>query len=140
MKILLVENDSASLKLACDILQLGGHVVMLAVSADQAIETVQTVRPDVILLDLKLPHIEGLAVARYCRRDPALVDIPIVAVTAYPLDYSWKDARDVGCDDYIQKPLNTRTLTERLERLARTRHPVTGPVPDHSRQALGALS
>ena len=117
MKILVVENDPTSLKLTADVLQMDGHVVMLAVSADQAIESVQTVRPDVILLDLNLPHIEGLAVARQCRKSAGMRNVPIVAVTAYPMEFGHVDALAAGCDDYIQKPINTRTLSDRLEAL-----------------------
>jgi len=121
MKILVVENDPTSLKLTADVLQMDGHVVMLAVSADQAIESVQTVRPDVILLDLNLPHIEGLAVARQCRKLPATRNVPIVAVTAYPMEFGHVEALAAGCDDYIQKPINTRTLSDRLEALVATK-------------------
>jgi len=121
MKILVVENDPTSLKLTADVLQMDGHVVMLAVSADQAIESVQTVRPDVILLDLNLPHIEGLAVARQCRKSHATRNVPIVAVTAYPMEFGHVEALAAGCDDYIQKPINTRTLSDRLEALVATK-------------------
>jgi len=117
MKILVVENDPTSLKLTAEVLQMDGHVVMLAISADQAIESIKTVRPDVILLDLNLPNVEGLAVARQCRKDHSMRRVPIVAVTAYPLNYAREDALAAGCDDYIQKPINTRTLAKRLEEL-----------------------
>ena len=117
MKILVIENDPTSLKLASDVLHMDGHFVMLAVSADQAVECIRAAKPDVILLDLKLPQMDGLAIARQCRKEEASRNIPIVAVTAYPLQYARDEALAAGCDDYIRKPIDTRTLSLRLESL-----------------------
>jgi CheY-like chemotaxis protein len=119
MKILIIEDDPTSLKLASDVLQAGGHVIMLATTADQAILSLKTVKPDAILLDLKLPGIKGLGVARQCREESGTHDIPIIAVTAYPEKYSKEAALAAGCDGYIQKPINTRTLTQQIEAAAR---------------------
>lgn len=100
MKILIIEDDPTSLKLAGDVLQSGGHMVMLAVSADQAIQSINTVKPDAILLDLRLKGIRGLAVARQCREEALTRDIPIVAVTAYTAEYDERAAKKAGCDAY----------------------------------------
>ena len=115
MKILIIEDDPISLRLASEVLQGGGHVVMLATSADQAIYSINAVRPDVILLDLRLPGIKGLAVARQCREGPATGVIPIIAVTAFSAEYGEEDALKAGCDAYIVKPINTRTLLHQIE-------------------------
>jgi CheY-like chemotaxis protein len=115
MKILVIEDDPTSLKLASEVLQTGGHVVMLAISADHAIYSIQAVKPDVILLDLSLPGIKGLAVARQCRAEPANRDIAIIAVTAFSQEYGKKNALEAGCDAYIVKPINTRTLLQQIE-------------------------
>ena len=87
MKILIIEDDPTSLKLTSEVLQAGGHVVMLAVSADHAIYSIKAVKPDVILLDMRLPGIKGTAVARQCREEPATRDIPIIAITAFSMEY-----------------------------------------------------
>jgi CheY-like chemotaxis protein len=115
MKILIIEDDPASLKLTSEVLQGGGHVVMLATSADQAIYSIRAVRPDVILLDLRLPGIKGLAVAGQCRGEPATRDIPILAVTSFSEEYGKDEALKAGCDAYIVKPINTRTLLRQVE-------------------------
>jgi len=115
MKILIIEDDPTSLKLASEVLQAGGHVIMLATSADQAILSIKTVKPDVILLDMRLPGIKGPAVARQCREGMATRDIPIIAVTAFSADYGEEAAMKAGCDAYITKPLNTRTLLKQIE-------------------------
>jgi CheY-like chemotaxis protein len=115
MKILVIEDDPTSLKLASEVLQAGGHIVMLAISADDAIYSIRAVKPDVILLDLSLPGIKGLAVARQCRAEPANFDIAIIAITAFSQEYAQKNAMEAGCDAYIVKPINTRTLLQQIE-------------------------
>jgi CheY-like chemotaxis protein len=115
MKILIIEDDPTSLKLTSEVLQMGGHVVMLATTADQAIYSLKAVRPDVILLDLRLPGIKGFAVARQCREDSATRDIPIIAITAFSVEYGKDEAIKSGCDAYIIKPINTRTLLQQIE-------------------------
>ena len=121
MKILIIEDDPTSLKLASEVLQSGGHVIMLATSADQAILSIKAVKPDVILLDMRLPGIKGPAVARQCREETLTHDIPIIAVTAFSAEYGETDARKAGCDAYITKPINTRTLLQEIERVAATK-------------------
>jgi two-component system, cell cycle response regulator len=115
MKILIIEDDPTSLKLASEVLQAGGHVVMLAISADHAIYSIKAVKPDVILLDMRLPGIKGMAVAQQCREEPATRDISIIAVTAFSQEYGKDNALKAGCDAYIVKPINTRTLLQQIE-------------------------
>jgi CheY-like chemotaxis protein len=115
MKILIIEDDPTSLKLTSEVLQMGGHVVMLATTADQAIYSLKAVRPDVILLDLALPGIKGVAVARQCREEPSTRDVPIMAITAFSTEYGRDDALKAGCDAYLVKPINTRTLLQQVE-------------------------
>ena len=115
MKILIIEDDPTSLKLTSEVLQAGGHVVMLAASADQAIYSIKVVKPDVILLDVRLPGIKGLAVARQCREEPETHDVPIIAITAFSQEYGRDEALKAGCDAYIVKPINTRTLSQQIE-------------------------
>ena len=115
MKILITEDDPVSLKLASEVLQTGGHLIMLAASADQAINSIEAVTPDVILLDLRLPGIQGLGVARQCREATGTRDIPIIAVTAFTSDGGRAEALAAGCDAYLAKPINTRTLLQEVE-------------------------
>jgi CheY-like chemotaxis protein len=123
MKILIVEDDPVSLKLASEVLQSDGHIIMLAASADQAIRSVKAVRPDVILLDLQLPGIKGLSVARQVREEADTQEIPIVAVTAF-CDRVRKDAAlAAGCDAYLVKPINTRTLPQLIATVVAAKRP-----------------
>jgi CheY-like chemotaxis protein len=134
MKILIIEDDPASLKLTSDVVQGGGHVVILATSADQAIYSINAVKPDVILLDLRLPGIKGCAVATQCREEPGTRDIPIIAITSYSEEYRKDAALKAGCDSYIVKPINTRTLLQQIEDVvaAKTKTSSSKTVHEHS--------
>ncbi len=114
MNILIVENDPASLKLASHVLEAASHVVMTATTADQAILSIKTHKPDAIILDLHLPGVRGLAVARQCREDDATRDIPIIAVTAFAQNFEKDEAIDAGCDGFLLKPINTRTFAQEV--------------------------
>src|SRR5580700_293956 len=114
MRILVVEDEPASLKLAHLVLSSDGHEVAQAEAVDKAIDEITRSEPEVILLDLELPNIDGLTLARSLKSDPNKRHIVIVAVTAYPERYSREQAMAAGCDAYIVKPINTRKLTAQV--------------------------
>ena len=114
MKILVVEDEPASLKLAHLVLTSDGHEVAKAEAVDKAIDEIGKSEPEVILLDLELPKIGGLALARKLKSDPGRKHIVIVAVTAYPEHFPREQALAAGCDAYIVKPINTRNLTAQV--------------------------
>lgn len=114
MKILVVEDHPTQLKLARVVLSAAGHQVSDATAAEQAFTAIKADRPQIILLDLALPDMDGLTLARRLKADPATRDIHIVAVTAYPEEYSKAAALAAGCDAYIVKPINTRKLSDQL--------------------------
>jgi CheY-like chemotaxis protein len=118
MKILVIEDQPTQLKLAHHVLSADGHNVSDAGAADQAFAAIKIDRPQIILLDLVLPGMDGLALARKLRTDPETHDIPIVAVTSYPEKYSRAAALAAGCDAYFVKPINTRELSGQLNALA----------------------
>jgi two-component system cell cycle response regulator DivK len=114
MKILVVEDQPAELKLALHVLSAAGFDVDHAGAADQALAAIKEDRPTIILLDLSLPVMDGLTLARKLKADPATRDILIVAVTSYPEKFSMADALEAGCDAYLPKPVSTRTLPATL--------------------------
>jgi two-component system cell cycle response regulator DivK len=114
MKILVVEDQPAELKLALHVLSAAGFHVDHAEAADQALAAIKEDRPTIILLDLSLPVMDGLTLARKLKADPATRDILIVAVTSYPEKFSMADALEAGCDAYLPKPVSTRTLPATL--------------------------
>ena len=114
MNILLVEDDPTDSKLLSAVLKSSGHRVLEKASAEQAVEEIKARKPEMILLDLKLPGMDGLALARRLKQDPDTQHIPIVAITAAPEKFRKEEALAAGCDAYIVKPVDTRKLHEQI--------------------------
>ncbi len=115
MKILVIEDHPSQLKLAHHVLSAAGHEVSDAEAAAAAVVAIGRERPQAILLDLGLPDMDGLDLARKLKSDPATCDIPIVAVTSFPEKYTEADALNAGCSAYIVKPLSTRELPSQID-------------------------
>jgi CheY-like chemotaxis protein len=114
LKIFVVEDQPIERKLAVTVLHAAGHHVERAAAAEQALIAIKETLPDVILLDLSLPDMDGLSLARVLKADPMTRPIPIVAVTSYPESFSHAEALAAGCDAFLPKPLSTRTLPAML--------------------------
>jgi CheY-like chemotaxis protein len=114
MKILVVEDEPVEMKLAVHVLSAAGHEVLRAEAAEHALDAVRAALPDVILLDLSLPGMDGLALARSLKADPETCDIPIVAVTSNPEKFTRSAAMAAGCEAYLRKPVSTRLLPKVL--------------------------
>jgi CheY-like chemotaxis protein len=114
MNILLVEDDPTDMKLLSAVLTSSGHRVFGKASAEEVAEEIKGHRPDVILLDLKLPGMDGLNLARLLKSDPETQAIPIVAVTAAVEKFSEAAALAAGCDAFILKPVDTRKLPQQV--------------------------
>jgi CheY-like chemotaxis protein len=114
MKILVVDDEPSSLKLAHLVLTAEGYEVTKAEAAEKAVEEILRSEPEAILLDLELPGIDGLTLARNLKRDPKTRHIAIVAVTAFPERYTRDLALAAGCDGFIVKPVNTRKLSQQV--------------------------
>jgi two-component system, cell cycle response regulator DivK len=112
--ILVVEDNAANLLLMEAILRRGKFRVSKAESGDAAIVQVRTSRPDLILMDVQLPGEDGLSVTRRLKADPATAAIPVVALTAYAMAEDRERALAAGCDDYLTKPVDTRTLADEI--------------------------
>ncbi|MCR4339821.1 MAG: response regulator, partial [Gemmatimonadaceae bacterium] len=118
MKILVVEDHAVDIKLADLVLSTAGHDVRAVEAAEQAFAAIKEDRPQLILLDLDLPGMDGLALARQLKADPDTRDIHVVAVTCYPEQYPKAAALAAGCDAYLLKPINTRELSDQLTAVA----------------------
>jgi two-component system cell cycle response regulator DivK len=110
--ILIVDDNPANLKLLRVLLTGEGYQVRTAGDSQEALASIATVRPRLILMDLQLPGIDGLELTRRLKADPVTRDIRIVALTAYAMKGDEEKARAVGCDGYITKPIDTRALPE----------------------------
>ena len=118
MKILVVEDHALDLKLADLVLSTAGHDVSAVEAAEPAFAAIQEDRPQLILLDLDLPSMDGLALVRKLRADPDTRDIRVVAVTFYSEKYPKAAALAARCDAYLLKPINTRELSDQLTAVA----------------------
>jgi len=107
-RILIVDDNPTNLKLASHVLQAAGLEVERALDAEQAQEAIHRELPDLILMDLALPGMDGLSLTRLLKADARFRDIPIVALTASAMKGDDRKALEVGCAGYITKPINTR--------------------------------
>ena len=114
MKILVVEDAPSDLKLARVVLSSAGHEISEAETAETALAVIREDPPELMLLDLKLPGISGLALIRQLKGDRTTRDIPIVAVTSYPDDWTQQEALDAGCTAYLTKPIDMRKLVQQI--------------------------
>ena len=110
MNILVIEDDPSHLKLAHLVLSAAGYKVNGVTAAEQAIDSIKQEKPQVILLDLELPGIDGLTLVRRLKADEETRDVHVIVVTSYPDRYTKKDALAAGCDAYLVKPISTRAL------------------------------
>jgi len=109
-RILLVEDDERTREAMTDLLSMGGHEVIEAVDGEAGLKLAREHKPDLILLDFSLPKMHGWAVAREIRSDPAIQNIPIVALTAHVMVATQETAMEVGCDAYLTKPIDIQTF------------------------------
>lgn len=115
--VLVVDDNPLNLELVTDVLEAAGYVVTQAVTAEEAIAAVSASAPDVILMDIGLPGMDGYAAVRVLKANPATADIPVVALTAFAMAGDERRALESGFDSYITKPVNTRTLAQSVARL-----------------------
>jgi Response regulator containing a CheY-like receiver domain and an HD-GYP domain len=118
MNVLVIEDNSIHLKLARLVLSSAGYQVRTAEAAEHAFNSIKEDKPQVILMDMELPDMDGLTLVRKLKADKETRDIRIVAVTGYPDRYKKTDALAAGCDAYLLKPISTRTLPEVVREVA----------------------
>lgn len=113
-RVLIVDDNATNRKLATDVLQWDGWTIEQAESADQARERLNAFRPDLILMDLSMPGMDGLTLTRILKSDPATAGIRIVALTASAMKGDEHRVRAAGCDGYITKPIDTRRFSAQV--------------------------
>ena len=123
-KILVVDDNPTNLKLVADVLGFEGHEILRAVDAEEAQVVLAGTLPDLILMDIALPGMDGLTLTRLLKADPRTRHIRIAALTAFAMKGDEQKALDAGCDGYITKPVDTRKLPAQvIEILQRTATP-----------------
>jgi CheY-like chemotaxis protein len=112
--ILIVDDNPTNLKLASRVLEIEGYRIDLATDAEQAQELLMHMQPDLILMDIALPGMDGLTLTRRLKTDEKLKHIPVVAMTAFAMKGDEQKALDAGCDGYITKPIDTRKFPQQV--------------------------
>ncbi len=116
-KILIVEDNPANMKLASLLLQNADHAVLGAVDAESGLMLARSERPDLILMDIQLPGMDGLAATALLKQDPVTAAIPVIALTAMAMKADERRSQIAGCDAYIAKPLRYQELHAAIDSL-----------------------
>ena len=125
-RILIVEDNIIDVRLVKDILEVHGYDVLQTGDALEAIDLAVANLPDLILMDIQLPHMTGLEVTRRLRGDERSRRIPIIAVTAFAMGWHEREAIDSGCDAYISKPIAMQGFLSTVESFL-SRFPTSSP-------------
>ena len=112
--ILLVEDNERNLKLLRDVLDYAGYDVRVARTAEDGITLALSEPPDLVLMDLQLPGMDGMEALRRLRESPRTADIPVVAVTAQAMKHDRERALEAGFDGYIEKPISVRVFPDQV--------------------------
>ena len=114
--VLVVDDNQLNLELVTEVLSAAGYVVRQAASGEQALESARREPPDLIVMDIGMPGMDGHATVRALKADPRTAGIPAVALTAFAMAGDERQALDSGFDGYLTKPIHTRTLARTLGR------------------------
>jgi two-component system, cell cycle response regulator DivK len=112
--ILVVEDQPDSRQIIRDMLAGTDYEITEAENGEEALKAIEKQRPDLILMDIQLPIMDGYTATNQIKANPALRSIPIIAVTSYALASEEKKARAAGCDDYVTKPFSPRQLLAKI--------------------------
>ena len=115
-QILVVEDQEDNRRIVRDLLTTTDYEVMEAENGEEALAAVAKQRPDLILMDIQLPVMDGYEATRRIKADPQLRAIPIIAVTSYALSGDEEKARAAGCDDFVPKPYSPRQLLAKIRK------------------------
>jgi two-component system cell cycle response regulator DivK len=133
--VLVVEDNPANMRLCSLLLRNAGHSVLCAVDAETGLTMAHAERPDLILMDIQLPGMDGLAATALLKQAPDTAAIPIIALTAMAMKDDQKKSEMAGCDAYIAKPLRYQQLYAAIDSLL----PSPGPheaMPNNERERV----
>jgi len=114
LRILVVEDNTLNLELVTDLLEANGFEVLPAQTDEEGIALACRCAPDLILMDVSLPGLDGLAATKALRADPETRHLPIIALTAHAMKGDEQVALDAGCDGYLAKPIDTRSFGSKV--------------------------
>jgi len=112
--ILVIEDNDLNRELVTDLLEANGFIVYQAREAEEGLRLAREYMPDLVLMDLSLPGMDGLAATRALREDPAIQHLNVIALTAHAMKGDEQTALRAGCDGYLTKPIDTRTFAGKI--------------------------
>lgn len=144
-KILVVEDNELNLKLFCDLLRAHGYEAEPVRDGREALDRARAFGPDLVVMDIQMPHVSGLELIERFKADPALKDRPIMAVTAYAAKGDEERIREAGAEGYVSKPISVIRFIEAVQALldaagreeVRAPDPGAGPGPGGKEAAAG---
>jgi CheY-like chemotaxis protein len=118
--ILIVEDEPKNMTLTRDLLKISGYETVEAVDGRQGVEKAKSARPDLILMDIMMPKMDGYAACREIKADPATKNIPVIMLTAVGYDLNKRLAKQMGADGYVTKPFSRQQLVDAITLLLGT--------------------
>ena len=116
--VMIVEDNELNMKLFNDLLRANGYETLPMRNGYEALESLETERPDLIIMDIQLPEISGLEVTRQIKANESLRHIPVIAVTAFAMKGDEDRIRAGGCEAYLSKPISVASFIETVKRFA----------------------
>jgi len=113
--VLIAEDDPKNMKLVRDLLQVKGYSILKATNGKQSVEIAKEKKPDLILMDILMPVMDGLKATKILKADEATKEIPIMALTSYTMFGDEHGILEAGCDGYMMKPIDTREFLKRVD-------------------------
>jgi two-component system cell cycle response regulator DivK len=120
-RILVVEDSPVNMVLTVAVLEHAGHSVLQAEDATQGLQIAQAQQPDLVLMDIQLPDIDGLVATRMLKADPRTAHIPVIALTAFAMPSDEDDTRAAGCDGFVTKPIRYKDFLVAVEAMMKRR-------------------
>ena len=114
--VLVIEDNQLNMKLVRALLKIGDFHILEAINAETGIRLTREHNPDLVLIDIQLPDMDGLKATRIMKEDPAIKNIPVVAITSYAMQGDEEKAYEAGCSGFITKPIDTRHFLETISK------------------------
>ena len=116
-KILIVEDNEMNMRLFSDLVKSRGHTVFECLQGSQALRMAQEIKPDLILMDIQMPEVDGLTATKLIRQDKEISKTKIIAVTAFAMPGDADRILESGLDDYISKPISVPAFLDTIEKV-----------------------